>query len=418
MCFFGKVNTMKNNKENLRCWLVLLGLILVQGGTIGIFTNCLGILMSAIRQDLGFRAGDLSVYYLIRNICGGFAVGYTTKYYFRQKGKYARITLTILGLLMGGSCAVMALFSKLWQWYAAAFTAGLGSSATTVIIPIILRNWFRRRTGFAIGTAMSASGVFGAVFSPISSSLITAYGWRTASVIIGIIGSLMIIIPALFLIEISPENVGLKPYGYDEAGSEEKRTMTHTDAVLPVSVFIACVVAILGTSSIVQFSNQIPVFAESVGYTLAFGATLTSITMIGNLSGKLLLGALTDRFGIYSSARIFLVAIISALVVMIVGSKSPVLLSAAMIFYGFAYSIAATGPGLLFPDIYGSSNYQDKLKRYSSISFFFNAFLSVVFPYIYDFTGSFNAVFMYGIIMGMAAFVIFTRLKKYSLSAK
>ena len=62
MYFSGRDTTMKNSKANLRCWIVLLGLILVQGGTIGIFTNCLGILMSAIRQDLGFRAGDLSVY--------------------------------------------------------------------------------------------------------------------------------------------------------------------------------------------------------------------------------------------------------------------------------------------------------------------------------------------------------------------
>ena len=46
-------------------WLILIAAICIQGGIIGILVNCTGVIFSAIIKDLGFRSGDLSIYYTI-----------------------------------------------------------------------------------------------------------------------------------------------------------------------------------------------------------------------------------------------------------------------------------------------------------------------------------------------------------------
>ncbi|MBR2668747.1 MAG: hypothetical protein IKE36_03010, partial [Solobacterium sp.] len=49
-------------------WKIVIAAMLIQGGAMGAVANTQGILFSAIIRDLGFRAGDLSLYYLIRSI--------------------------------------------------------------------------------------------------------------------------------------------------------------------------------------------------------------------------------------------------------------------------------------------------------------------------------------------------------------
>ena len=57
-----------------KVWLVLASLIMIFAGMSGILSNTLGVFFSAMVEDMGFRTGDLSIYYMIKSLVGAAAV--------------------------------------------------------------------------------------------------------------------------------------------------------------------------------------------------------------------------------------------------------------------------------------------------------------------------------------------------------
>ena len=97
-----------------KAWAVLAGMVLIQAVMMGVIINCTGIVFSAVLEDCGFRAGDLSVYYTIRSLASAAAVGVTSRLFFRYGGK---AVMAALGAILALSFGSMYFFDSLWQWY-------------------------------------------------------------------------------------------------------------------------------------------------------------------------------------------------------------------------------------------------------------------------------------------------------------
>ena len=78
-------------------------------------------------------------------------------------------------------------------------------------------------------------------------------------------------------------------------------------------------------------------------------------------------------------------------------TESEYLLYAASLLLGTIFAVDANVPPLLFMDVYGA-DYTRYLKNFQKLSFVLGTFSSALLPYIYDFTGSYNVIFMLGII--------------------
>ena len=72
-----------------KVWLVLASLIMIFAGMSGILSNTLGVFFSAMVEDMGFRTGDLSVYYMIKSLVGAAAVTAVTRLFVEKNGKHA-----------------------------------------------------------------------------------------------------------------------------------------------------------------------------------------------------------------------------------------------------------------------------------------------------------------------------------------
>lgn len=394
-----------------RAWGMLLCMILIQGSIIGLLVNSAGVLFAAVRTDMGFRAGDLSIYYTIRQLVMAVSVGITSKAFFEKNEK---LVMGFLALCSGLSYVLMGFFTQLWQWYLAAAMMGFGMSCCMVTIPIMLNNWFSKNRGLVIGITMSASGMMGALFSPICSQLISTLGWRATAIITGIITLIMSLSGSLFLTA-SPEKVGLLPYGgktssHDDT-SEKKVDFQHQ---VPKWVYPAAVIALLGTNSYTQFNNQLPTFAQSIGYPLGVGALLTSITMVGNITGKLSLGVISDKLGIYRAIELLLFMVCASQAAFLLAPGSLLMLQIGALLYGFVYALGTTAPSLLFLNLYGPSLYKGKVSLTQSISSFIMAFAGSFFPYIFDFAGSFQPVFILGIFISVSGLLIIFRLGHFA----
>lgn len=408
---------MQNVHKIHRAWIVLAGMVLIQAGIIGVLTNCTGILFAAILADTGFRAGDLSIYYLIRSLASALTVGFTCRLFFERN---ARVVLAILGTMYCASIGAMFFFGELWQWYVSAVFAGIGCGCSPVAIPIVLNNWFHEKNGFVIGVTMSASGVAGAVFSPICSDLLTLFGWRMTAVIMAGIALILIVVPSLLILVPTPGQAGCQPYGVrlEEAAHADRAETRAVSAREPQAyIFALCLLALLAGGSLVQFNNQLPTYAQSVGYAISVGGIMTSCCMVGNLLGKLVFGTLVDRIGIYRAVRVYLAGIAASMVIFLLFFKVVPILYTGAFLYGICYAISTMSPSLLFLDLYGEERYKGKVSRAQAINGVVFAILSAAFPYVYDWTGSFDAVFVFGIVLCVMSFLILRYLQQYRRGA-
>lgn len=373
-------------------WVILICAVLIQGGIIGLLVNPAGVLLTAVRGERGFRAGDLSVYYTIRQLVMAASVGVTSRLFFSRS---PRMVMGLLGLCGASSFVFMAGFDYLWQWYGAAVMAGIGISCCTVVIPVVLNNWFQSKRGLVVGISMSASGVVGACYSPICSWLVETTGWRSAAAVTGVLSFGMTLAGCLFM-SASPQNMGMEPYGAAKEKIQSSAPLNRETGPVPKWVYAAALAAVIVPNTYTQFNNQIPVFLQAVGYSLGTGAVLTSISMTGNIMGKLVVGILSDRLGIFRAIRVLLIFFGVSQVFFFVGADVLPVLQIGAFLYGTVYAMGTTVPSQLFLALYGEQRYRSKVQSAQTVNFFAMAFAGILFPYIYDFTGSFMPVFALG----------------------
>ena len=393
-------------------WLILIAAICIQGGIIGVLVNCTGVIFSAIIKDLGFRSGDLSIYYTIRAFLQAAACGTTTKLFLNKNPKVVMTGLATLGL---AGYVGMYFYSSLWQWYFSGILVGICMSCVLVVIPVVLNNWFAVKNGMVIGIAMAASGLAGAVFSPVLSKLILTMGWRKTAVFNGMTGFLLIAVPSILLLVRTPEEMGMKPYGWDQVKKEEtarKETVTEKKSwTMPSSMFYLCAISIIVAGIMTQFGNQLPILAQSVGFSISVGAMVTSCNMVVNVFGKLAIGVLADKIGIFKSINITSVIIAASTIMLLFSGTSPVMMYAGALLLGLVYSMGTTVPPLVFMDVYGPDEYKGHLSRFQAYNSVVMALASSALPYIYDFTGSFNGALILGFIFAVLPIVTFRIVK-------
>ncbi|MDY6917709.1 MAG: MFS transporter [Chloroflexota bacterium] len=110
------------------------------------------------------------------------------------------------------------------------YSTGCGLATTT-----LAANWFVQKRGRAMSILYAVGGFGGAAIVPTFGLLITHYGWREASIIIGVV-MLVVGIPLSLLVKSRPEDKGLLPDGKVEvASSDTIPTAQHSELEKPSS---------------------------------------------------------------------------------------------------------------------------------------------------------------------------------------
>lgn len=409
--------------------------LLIMAGMIGIMANCIGILFAAIREDMGFRAGDLSLYYTLKSLASALSLTLTVKF---ALSRYGRIIMAVYGLVAACSVGAMYFFDSLWQWYFSGIICGIAAGCTFTVVPIVLNNWFQKNNGMVIGLIMSGSGLAGTIFSPIISKIITGVGWREAALIMAVLTILMVSLPAILFFQTSPDAVEAEVEkkkrkdiaagaGKNDAAAVENTTgrnisgqnisaqrgtaqsnPAHNDPAqrstdqsntarknpLPSWVFPVCLLIIMIPAMEITFANQLTTFATVIGYSISVGGYMTSLAMAGNVSGKFLLGLLADKMDIFKAIRLMIYLSMLAMVLFLFAGTSSLVAMGGSLAFGFIYSLYSTGPALFLVKIYGKKDYVRNFSRMQAINTFMVAICSSAIAYVYDLTGSYSPVFL------------------------
>lgn len=195
-----------------------------------------------------------------------------------------------LSLASLGVAANMGLYAFYGAW---AIMAIVGQGTGPVIWTHVIGHSFRKNRGLAFGIVLAGSGVFAAFGPALVTNLITVWGVNAAY---GLLGALVILVAfplvVIFLRTSDEKSVSSEPdqSALDEDGLTLKAALQNYRFYLIAASFFVIAFGVAGL-----ISNMIPLL-ESGGVSLAEGSILVGLIGVSVISGRLIIGALLDRF--------------------------------------------------------------------------------------------------------------------------
>ncbi len=195
-----------------------------------IILTCFGIFITPVTQYFGVPKVSFSLVFSVICLTMMVALPITG----RLLKKYSmRTILTIDTLLCGLAYGAMGLVQAVWQLYICGVVIGIGLPGLIFLaVPTLIGNWFSKRVGFFTGLCFAFTGIGGALFNPIGSTLIASGsdGWRMCYFIFAAIILVCTLPFTFFVVRDKPSDLGLLPMGSGEKNVEASAsTDTGTD---------------------------------------------------------------------------------------------------------------------------------------------------------------------------------------------
>lgn len=277
--------------QKKRAVLLLIGCCLIYGVSCGISVNCRGVFYRPMAAGLGVSLSQLNLAGLFNGIISAITIPICCKLYHKLP---CRPFLPILALIYSISIILMGTAQSLWFVYLLNGVLSItGGFLNTYPVQMMISAWYPNKKGTVLGFVSMSTGIVGTVMNPVIAQWIQAYGWRNAYYISGGIVFFSVMTATLFLLHREPAEVGCEPILGGKAKPSAVVAPERTSRLEIILVFAFVVtVALLNT-----LPQQLANFAVVSGRTAAFGATLVSCAMIGNILGKASMGVMNDRIG-------------------------------------------------------------------------------------------------------------------------
>ena len=277
---------MAARKENR--WLIVLGTIIVQMGLGTIYT------WSLFNQPLVDRFGwELSSVATTFSITS-FALAFATLFSGKLQDKWGlRRLIAFVGVLLGVGLMLSSQASSLAMLYILAgvvvgFADGLGymTSLSNLI------KWFPEKKGLMSGISVGSYGTGSLVFKFINGGLIQSVGVTQTFLFWGLIVMVMIVGGSFLLREATVSSATKAVNGDYRKDYTVKEMLKMKEAYgLFVIVFTACM------SGLYLISIAKDIGVSMAGLDVATAANAVALVAIFNTTGRIILGALSDKVG-------------------------------------------------------------------------------------------------------------------------
>lgn len=408
----------KINRIQLGVIIAMCGIV---GASIGINISATGVFYTPMAKALNVGKGAVSLGSTILSTVMAITCLSVTRL---MKKIRVRTLLWISALLLIGGTVMCAVSENLWQLYLWNAVKGLGAGLSGfVVATVVINNWVYVKRGLIMSIVMSFSGVGGLLFATPFSMIIELYGYQAAYVAMAVF-IFVFYIPALFFpLAEKPEQIGQKPYGYEEYLTYRKNQLKQEPekgvstgevkgekfALMILFTSLVCIIAAM----VMHLSG----YAEVIGLGSSVGALMISAVNLANVFAKIMYGTLSDRAGTLK-ASLFVGGLSLFGLAGFLFLKSPVGLLLSSILYGFTMPNSAVALSLATSDLFGSENYT---KIYPVVNFagsLTNSFGMTIYGVMYDITESYRFLFMVTLIMQVIALELITFLYKRKETAE
>ncbi len=378
--------------------VLITSLLLMIIGTGSVYL--LVVALKPISSEFSWARSQLSIAYAFQYLgagLGGIAVGY-----WLDRSGMAKPAL--LGAIMIGLGAVLTSYAQAaWHfWVIYGLMMGLFGRAT-LFLPLManITRWFSKRRGFAVGILGSGQALAGGLWPPVFQYGIDQHGWRTTSLVYGIL-VLLVMVPLTLVFR--------RPAPEQSSNASAKAQTSSAPAFLsePIILLGLCA-AIVGCCVAMSLPlAHLVAHVSDVGYAPARGAEMLSVALLtAALSSMIGVGALSGKFGGLGALLCFSVTQTLALVLLQWVSGLSALYVIAVIF-GLGYG------GILpcYPVIVREHLPSATAGSRTAIVVFFGSLGMAIGSWFgglaYDLTGSYGPAFAVGIGFNLFNIVLIT----------
>lgn len=414
-------------KRSFYGWRIVAAGFLINAFGVGTFFYGFSTFFNPMIAEFGWSRTIMSGVFSISRLEGGIegpVAGWLTDRFGARKMLFYGTTIAGIGFILLRSVnSPISLYLIFGLVMSMGFNLGFMHATSAAVA-----KWFVKKRGRALSFLIAGNGVGGAALVPVIAWLITQFGWRIATVILGI-ATLAIPLPLSLIIRSTPEEMGLRPDGdiarRQDTTSETDNSLTSSadytsldevnltvrGALKTRAFWIYAISMILRAcilSSIVV--HQIPHLTD-IGISYQTASNVLGLMVLMSIPGRFLFGWLGDRFS--KRFLLLITCILQAIGIFIfVNASTPTLLYLFVVVYGLGYGGAIPLTVALRADLFGRTNYATIAGITMSLAMIGTVSAPLFAGYLYDTTQSYSLAFYIFIVMILLSGVFFLMIPK------
>lgn len=374
-------------------YLVLGTLALLFAGVIYAWS----ILKAPLAAEFGWEASALSVNFTL-TMCffcvGGMVGGFLTKRIGLRLSLICSAVLAAAGFLIASG--MTGKISVLYLSYGVLAGLGIGIAYNGIISTV--NAWFPDKKGLCSGVLMMGFGASALVIGSLADAVISsAGGWRLAFRLVGIALGVVLLLAALILKKApeAPKKQETVSTGRDVPTGEMLKSLTFWKALLLI-VFLAAV-----GNTVISMAKDL---AMSVGVAAGAATVLVGVLSVCNGLGRVITGAVFDRFGRRTTMiAANLMAICAAGITLIsVLAHSPVLSVIGLCLTGLSYGTCPTISSAFTSEVFGQKYFPMNF-AVMNCNLIFASFIATGASLVNGAFGGYAAGFVLLLILSVAA---------------
>lgn len=314
------------------------------------------VFVAPLESRFGWTRADTSMVFTIA--VSVFALSFVAA--GRIQDKYGPLGCSLVGGILVSLGFYLCSFTTSLNYLYVCFgvIGGLGNGFGYATPIPVMAKWFPDKRGLAIGLAVGGYGAGSAIFGPLAQlKLIPTYGLSATFQILGAIFLVMTVAGALLLRNPPP---GYKPSGWSPAEAQidaNARQFTPSEMLRTPAFYLMWIGYALGCSAGLMVISQLVPFAKSVGLAAASLSTLTLVIgAVGNASGRILSGWMSDRLGRINVLRTMIGISVVAMPALYAAGSNVALLYAAVFVVYWCYGTQLSVNGVAAADFWGTAN--------------------------------------------------------------
>ena len=244
------------------------------------------VVLPAVQAEFGVDRADASLPYTVTML--GFGFGNVFVGYAIDRWGYWRPAL-IASLALAAGFALAAQATSITSFaLIQGVLIGVGSSA--IFGPLIadISHWFMRRRGLAVSIAAAGNYIAGAIWPLVMPAIMHEHGWRTTYVVIAVV-CVVTMVPLVLLLR-RPAPV----HGHAAGSTRGIKPIQLSPATLQTLLAIAGLACCCAMS---MPQVHLVAYCMDLGYGMARGAEMLSISLAAGVVSRLASGALADHIG-------------------------------------------------------------------------------------------------------------------------
>ncbi|MCR8643218.1 OFA family MFS transporter [Paenibacillus sp. N1-5-1-14] len=270
-------------------WLIVLGTIIVQMGLGTIYTWSL--FNQPLADKFGWGLNSISITFSITS----FALAFATLFVGKIQEKIGiRKLVMISGIVLGLGLILSSTVSSLWLIYLLiGVVVGFADGTAYITSLSNLIKWFPNRKGLVSGISVGAFGTGSLIFKYVNTAFLGSFGVSQTFLFWGLIAMSLIVVGSFLLREAvdQPTAATAANKGMERNFTAREMLRTKEAYLLFVIFFTACMSG-LYLIGIVKDAG-----VKLAGLDVATAANAVAMVAIFNTTGRIILGALSDKVG-------------------------------------------------------------------------------------------------------------------------